>query len=204
MDDLATIPYHALPAKPTLKPSTTTDESEPDAKVSSAEREPRDHDTRDHASSQGLNATTLPPEILQHIFSFVEPTSIGRLLCVSRLFNTLLDPAKPLPAASPGVKTLVLQPQNDLWFHSKRQFPPTSGLPRPMEDMSELETWRLIRGTACYFCGKKPKNRIPLLATSPWNAGPGPEGVRAIWPFKTRSCGPCLEARIVKVPLQET
>ena len=195
----AFVPHHTLPAKP------TTDATVPPNPYTEAERSVSDQDLSqdqalDSRENQGSIATILPPEILQHIFSFVDPVSLGRLLVINRLFNALLDPSRSLPAESATARIVHMRPQDDLWaFSRRRKF--MSTYPRPMENMSELELWKLIRGTTCQFCGKTPKQRLTLvaMATSPWNAGPGPEGVRAIWPFRCRSCGPCLEERIVKV-----
>lgn len=189
--------YHALPPRPVLDsppsnphPFTTANSDE--------QAEQRLQDAQDDDHSQRISATDLPVEILQHIFSFVNPLALGRLLRTCRLFNTLLDPSKPLPANSTfSISGLVLQQQNDLWSQVRRTA--AADRPRPMEDMTELDMWRLIGGNSCQFCEKKPKNKIPLLAASPWSAGPGPDGVRTIWPFRCRACGPCLEARIVKV-----
>lgn len=187
---------HALPAKPVLEgPATYGSASqiqEPDIRKDKSQPDDLNGDR-----NQGLGVAILPPEILQHSFSFVDPVSLGRLLSVSRLFNSLLDSVKSLPSASSSNGALQLRPQNDIWATSRRRC--FTGYPRPMEDMSELEMWRLIRGVKCQFCGKTSRDNIPLPATSPWNAGPGPEGVRPIWPFRCRSCGPCLEARIIKV-----
>lgn len=146
--------------------------------------------------SPDINAI-LPAEILQHVFSFVDPFSLGQLMVVCRAFNDLLNPLKTLPAGSPDIKHLRLQSQNDVWVTSRRRFSPK--FPRPMDGMTELQLWKLVHGVSCQFCGKKPLKKLPALASSPWSSGPGPEGVRAIWPFQVRSCGTCIEARLVKV-----
>ena len=192
--------YHGLPAKPAID-ATNISTASPDAGAHGADQALFQDHYPSAGKDQGSSAASLPPEILQHIFSFVDPISLGRLLFVNRLFNVLLDPTKTLPPPSASARALGLKPQNDLWISARRTF--ASTFPRPMEDMSEIEMWRLIRGISCQFCGKKPKNRSPLLAmaASPWSSGPGPEGVRTIWPFKCQSCGPCLESRIVKVDL---
>ncbi len=170
-------------------PSPTTKRSRVD---SGNEVLPATEPSPDH----GSYSLVLPPEILQHIFSFVDPVSIARLLSVSRLTNALLDPRKPLPVSVTGGR-LRLRDQNDIWSISRRAF--LSAFPRPMDNMTEQDMWRLIRGVSCHLCAKKPKGKALLLATSPWSSGPGPEGVRAIWSFRVRACGSCLESRLVKV-----
>ena len=190
--------HHGLPAKPVIDLATMS-EAVPSTGAPVADQAT----SQDHGPSpgrnQGASVADLPPEILQHIFSYVDPISLGRLLSVNHLFNVLLDPTKPLPSSSTQSRGLCLAAQNDIWISARRTH--TSTYPRPMEDMPEIEMWRLIHGTRCQFCSKPPRNRTPLLAmaASPWSSGPGPEGVRTIWPFRCRSCGPCLEARILKV-----
>ena len=139
----------------------------------------------------------LPPELLQHIFTFLPPLFLGRLLRVNRIINTLLDPNKVLPQVhheSQGC--LLLLDQDHVWSVARKRFIP--GLPRPLSSVSELELWRLLLGSACQFCGKRT-TLDPPSATSPWTSGPGPDSVRIIWPFAVRSCGSCLSARLVKV-----
>ena len=143
------------------------------------------------------HATILPPEILQHVFSFVDPYSLARLMAVCQAFSVLIDPSKTLPASRTAFQRVGLRDQNDLWALSRRAF--AQYAPRPMKSMNELRTWQLVRGHSCHFCGKKPASKITSLSTVPWNQGPGSDGVRSIWPFQMRSCGPCLEARLVKV-----
>ena len=36
-------------------------------------------------------------------------------------------------------------------------------------------------------------------ATTPFNAGPGPDGLRVVWPFGIRACGRCIESNTLKV-----
>ena len=141
-------------------------------------------------------ATILPPEVLQHIFSYVDPVSLGRLLAVNRLFCALLYPGKSLPISDRDGSLRLLN-QNLIWSNARRAFSTAS--PRPMVDMTELEMWKLIRGVACQRCGRKSKGKAPSIASSPWSSGPGPDGVRTIWPFRTRICGSCLESTLMKV-----
>jgi hypothetical protein len=142
-------------------------------------------------------AARLPPEVWQHVFSFVPCLFLGRLLRVNRAFNRLLDPSKALPQVQ-GLSNghLRLQSQEHVWSVARRLFHP--GMPRPLLSMSELNMWNLIRVRSCQFCGRKPSSGS-TLPPSPWSSGPGPEGVRIIWPFGVRSCGSCLSARLMKV-----
>lgn len=147
-----------------------------------------------------LSLSDLPDEILQHIFSFVDPISLGCLMCVKRSFRILLDPAMSLPQPSGQVKSLSIRRQDLIWATSRKTFLP--GFPKPMEGLTELDMWKLIRGHACQFCRKRPLPNPPALGSSPWNAGPAYNGVRSIWPFRIRTCSSCLEHRIIKVRFQ--
>ncbi|KNG44669.1 f-box domain-containing protein [Stemphylium lycopersici] len=64
--------------------------------------------------------------------------------------------------------------------------------PKPLPGFSELQMWQLAWSRTCQFCNKldshTPGDRI-------WQKGPGHAGVRVIWPFAIRACGPCLLQR---------
>jgi hypothetical protein len=137
-------------------------------------------------------APRLPLDVWQHICSFLEPVYLGRLICVNRALNALLDPQKPIPEHMKK-KNLT---QNDIWSASRKRLLP--GFPRPLSWISELTTWRLLLGTFCQFCERKP-GKPSTTTRSPWTSGPGQEGVRIIWPFAVRACGKCLTSRITKV-----
>ena len=146
------------------------------------------------SKASSLHVTDLPPETLQHIFSYVHPITLGRLLSVCKLFSALLNPSEALPAPSPGRKNSSLRKQNDIWTRSRKLHLP--GYPRPMESMTELDMWRLLRVRSCQFCHRKARRSPSFLNASPWNGGPGPDDVRTIWPFRIRSCGDCLRPRL--------
>ena len=141
----------------------------------------------------------LPLQIWQSVFCFVPPVFLGRLLRVNRAFNFLLTPSK---ARGPD-RELSYQITRDLspasiWAASRKRFCP--GLPRPLHGMEELEMWRLLRGSSCQLCGNS-KTLLTSNASKPWSAGPGDRGVRVIWPFGIRCCGPCLTVHCEKVGL---
>lgn len=139
----------------------------------------------------------LPPELLQHIFTFIPPLFLGRLLRVNRFINTLLDPRKALPRVQHSSQvSLPLQDQDHVWSVARKRFIP--GMPRPLSSVLELELWKLLLSSSCQFCAKKATTDPPS-SSSPWSAGPGPESVRIIWPFAVKSCGSCLSTRLVKV-----
>ncbi|KAJ4549370.1 hypothetical protein HRR86_006758 [Exophiala dermatitidis] len=124
----------------------------------------------------------LPAEILQHIFSFVDPVSLGRLIRVNRSFRSLLDPTVPLPQPSGQAKRLRLRSQNLIWTISRNTY--IQGFPRPVDGMTELDTWRLALSQVCQYCGAKVRGQdLSPPEPSPWRCGPGLEGVCPIWPF---------------------
>ena len=154
---------------------------------------------KDVSMHDRLSFADLPHEILQHIFTYVDPISLGGLICVGRLYHSLLDSACPLPQmpGSSRPRRLAVRSRDLIWAISRRTF--LQGFPKPMDRMSELEMWRLIRGHSCQFCGRKATLREALSMSDPWNAGPGLDDARPIWPFRVRSCGRCLQPRLIKV-----
>lgn len=155
-----------------------------------------------HASGTVSFGSILPGEIWQHIFTFLPPTSLGKLLCVNRTFRSLLTPSETELSSFPQASGLLkyLNP-NSIWSISRRAFHP--GMPRPMSLQTELEMWKLIYGSNCQFCGKLSSCSSSMDSTI-WEAGPGLDGVRIIWPFGIRSCGECVQVESQKVSLSYT
>lgn len=140
-----------------------------------------------------------PIEIWQHIFTFVPPVSLGRLLRVNRSFNACLTESSKAHLVTNSVRQGVIQlaEADTIWSASRKLFCP--GLPRPPHDLKELDMWRLIRGRDCQFCGKLANSKARLDPIDPWEAGPGKDGVRVIWAFGARCCGTCLQENSEKV-----
>ena len=143
----------------------------------------------------------LPAQLWQHIFCFVPPVFLGRLLRVNHAFHDHLtqgDTREDLCA----LPNSTVQPMKaeSIWLASRRRFCP--GLPRPLQDLTELAMWRLLRGSSCQKCGKANASISPSNAENPLESGPGENGVRIIWPFGVRACGPCLKvaSKTVSVP----
>ncbi|KKZ62967.1 hypothetical protein EMCG_02678 [[Emmonsia] crescens] len=137
----------------------------------------------------------LPGEVWQHIFTFLPPTSLGRILCVNKTFRSLLTPSEALPDFPQTSGLLKYLNPNSIWSVSRRAFHP--GMPRPMSFLTELEMWKLIYGSNCQFCGK-PSSSSSSIDSTIWEAGPGLDGVRIIWPFGIRSCGECIQVKSEK------
>ena len=145
-----------------------------------------------------LHGLTLP--IWRRIFGNVPPMSLGKLLRVSRSFYDILDPTGNHGAYQPDQESqeAAVTGSQQVWNASRRKFTP--GLPRNLPGKSDLEMWRLIRGHQCQICHeRKPLCTGP--APNPWLAGPGKDGVRVIWLYGVRCCGPCLRSASEQVCL---
>lgn len=141
----------------------------------------------------------LPAEIWHHILTFTPPRTLGRLLRVNKAFRAYLDPTSP---ASPSIiaslsrSQVPLRQPEVIWQISRRLFRPW--MPNPLEGMSEFGMWKLACNLTCEFCGKK-QSSVSSVPPDQWHSGPGEIGVRPIWAFAIRACGPCLQQRIIKV-----
>lgn len=189
---------HELPKKPRLSPPP-------------AASPPRRSVTVSEAGITGYDTTKCPPEVWQRIFSYLPPASLSRCLCVNRAFNTCLtstkaaplpppapkDPAqrKKLPAdQAPRLRRIRSVDSNNIWANARKTWFPN--LPRPLARCTELSMLQLIGGRHCQLCGV---SFPPRMATSEFDAGPGTNGVRVIWPFAVRMCGGCLESETMTV-----
>ncbi|KAL2005251.1 hypothetical protein VTN00DRAFT_2461 [Thermoascus crustaceus] len=154
------------------------------------------HSAADTVHSISVDRSKLPKEVWHHIFTFLPPVTLGTLLRVNKAFNFYLTPSETKSLDSPGTSGLLKsQCPNSIWSASRKLFHP--GMPRPLENMTELDMWKLVRGGNCQFCGKAG-NLSLFSESSPWEAGPGQNGVRIVWPFGIRSCGECLTERTEK------
>ena len=136
----------------------------------------------------------LPAEIWQQVFLYLPPAMLCRSLRVCRDFHFYLTSTKAAPVARKGQTKVRLLDSETIWTQARKTYFP--GLPRPLRRCTELEMLQLIGGQTCQFCNRVP---IPSHATTPFNCGPGPDGLRVIWPFGIRACGRCLENNTLKV-----
>lgn len=134
----------------------------------------------------------LPAALWQHIFCFVPPVFLGRLLRVNQTFNSYLSKNEHIQVA-PSVTPSIVQPmtQEAIWVASRRRFAP--GLPRPIHGLRELDMWKLLIGQNCQKCGHIKPAESAAYPENLWEAGPGETGVRIVWPFGIRCCGSCLQ-----------
>lgn len=139
-----------------------------------------------------LQSPILPAELWQHIFCFVPPVFLGRLMRVNRAFHAYLTPGKTNEQDSKPkyiVNVPYLGPEA-IWAASRRRFCP--GLPKPIRRIHELDMWRLLRGRDCQVCGQMKESNLNSSPENPWESGPGDTGIRVIWPFALRCCGTCI------------
>ena len=139
-------------------------------------------------------ATRLPTELWQNIFLYLSPAMLSRCLRVSKTFNMYLTATVAEPASKKDKAKVRVLDSDVLWVQARKQYFPN--MPRPLMRYTELQMLQLIGGKRCQFCDRDP---VPTMATSPFNAGPGPDGLRMIWPFGIRTCGHCLDYNTMKV-----
>lgn len=146
-----------------------------------------------------VRADILPAELWHHVFRFVPPVFLGRLLRVNRAFHSYLTSSPKESKLAKGSSDRGVQPLDaeTIWAASRKRF--AAGLPKPLRGLKELDMWRLLRGQACQICGNSKNPGAISGIDSPWEAGPGDQTVRVIWSFGVRSCGPCLEKSSKKV-----
>ena len=134
----------------------------------------------------------LPASVWQYIFTFVPPVFLGRLLRVNRAFNRYLTgflSENELEQNFHG----GIQPMHPeaIWKASRRYFCP--GVPRPLQGMSELSMWKLLRGSGCQFCSKSELEGPNITDATPLKSDSRPGRVRFFWSFGIRSCVSCMK-----------
>ncbi|KAL8669672.1 MAG: hypothetical protein Q9168_005746 [Polycauliona sp. 1 TL-2023] len=123
--------------------------------------------------ARSSNGSTLPAELWHHVFRFVPPIFLGRLLRVNRAFHSYLtsDTIKPKPvdaSSSMGVRPLDAE---SIWAASRRTY--ARPFPKPLRGLKELDMWRLLLGKACQLCGQT-KDPAPMVGdANVWESGPG-------------------------------
>ena len=133
-------------------------------------------------------------EFWQQVFLRLSPAMLSRCLRVCKSFNVYLTQTKEQPVAKKDQRKVRLWDSNSIWAEARKNFFPN--MPRPVMRCNEMGMLQLIGGKTCQFCNRPPR---PVPATSPFNAGPGPDGLRVVWPFGIRTCGQCWEHNTLKV-----
>ncbi|KAK6394977.1 hypothetical protein LTR65_001166 [Meristemomyces frigidus] len=143
--------------------------------------------------SEKSPAESLPTELWQQVFLRLSPVMLSRCLRVSKAFNTYLTKTKAQPVAKKVQKKVRVLDSDTVWAEARKLYFPN--MPRPLMRCNELGMLQLVGGKTCQFCNRPPR---PVPATSPFNAGPGPDGLRVVWPFGIRTCGQCWEHNTLK------
>ena len=138
-------------------------------------------------STQLGHCAGLPPAVWQHVFSFCSLADLGRLIHVNRPFHSYLTDVSNVSLSEPEYGCVHVVKPEALWASARNAY--NSNAPKPLPGLTELHMWQLVWSKRCQFCNKLdssvPGERI-------WQQGPGEAGVRTIWPFGLRTCGPCL------------
>lgn len=158
-----------------------------DASSATDKKRKLDTNVSSSTSTQLRNCAGLPPAVWQHIFSFCSLADLGRLIQVNRSFHCYLTDVSAVSLSRTENSCLDLVLSEALWASARNAY--NSNTPKPLVGLTELQMWQLVWSKRCQFCNK-------LDATAPgdklWQQGPGEAGVRTVWPFAIRACGPCL------------
>lgn len=139
------------------------------------------------ASTRLGHCAGLPPAVWQHTFSFCSLADLGRLIQVNRPFHSYLVDVSNVSLSEPEHGCVHLLKPEALWASARNAY--NSNAPKPLSGLTELQMWQLVWPKRCQFCNK-PDSSVPREKI--WQQGPGEAGVRTIWPFGIRTCGPCL------------
>ncbi|KAI0489570.1 hypothetical protein F4859DRAFT_501337 [Xylaria cf. heliscus] len=146
---------------------------------------------------QSSTSWQLPTEVWQHVFTFLPPKILGRLLSVNQYFNCLLNSSSRY-SCDGGLSLVsrslpILKPEV-IWQLSRRRFWPT--MPTPLRGHTELQMWQLACQSGCQFHSRE--NQFLSAVNAPSNTEHKHIATRPIWSFSLRSCGPCLVDRTTK------
>jgi hypothetical protein len=179
----------ANPSQPAAAPAAQSDAPPLVKRKADDEDAPTHHHDRkrNRRASSPSRCAGLPPELWQHIFSFCSLADLGRLIQVNRSFRSYLTDVPSASTSKSGAGRLHLLKSESLWASARNAL--CTKPPKPLPGFTELQMWQLAWSKRCQFCNKldshSPGERI-------WQKGPGQAGVRVIWPFAIRACGPCL------------
>jgi hypothetical protein len=138
-------------------------------------------------SSNIRSCAGLPPAVWQHVFLSCSLADLGRLVQVNRSFLSYLTDVHNVSRFKPDSGCLRLLKSESVWVSARNALSPRP--PKPLPGFSELQMWQLAWSKRCQFC-KHSFSHTP--GEKIWQKGPGTAGVRTIWPFGIKACGPCL------------
>ncbi|KAH9878928.1 hypothetical protein J1614_002363 [Plenodomus biglobosus] len=170
--------------------ATSSTKRKADELSSSDEKKCRLDPALSDSSHNSRRFEKLPPELWQHVFSFCSLADLGRLIQVNRSFLYYLTDVREASTSKSDHGRLHLLKSESLWASARNAL--STKPPKPLPGFTELQMCQLAWSKRCQFCNRlndfTPGERI-------WQKGPGETGVRTIWPFAIRSCGPCLLER---------
>lgn len=140
-------------------------------------------------ASSLASCARLPPQVWQHVFSFCSLTDLGRLIQVNRAFLSYLTDVTNLSSHRVEAGRLRLLKSDSLWASARNAL--VTKPPKPLPGLTELRMWQLAWNKTCQFCSKR-FDSVSVSGEKFWEKGPGHAGLRVIWPFAIRACGPCL------------
>ncbi|KAL9031806.1 MAG: hypothetical protein Q9196_000179 [Gyalolechia fulgens] len=125
-------------------------------------------DAESRSATIQTRADTLPAELWHHIFRFVPPVFLGRLLRVNRAFHSYLTSPSNGPKQATGPSQTGVRPLDSetIWAASRKRF--AAGLPKPLRGLQELDMWRLLRGQTCQLCGTTKNPGAMFGSVNPW------------------------------------
>ena len=139
----------------------------------------------------------MPSGFWHHVFTFVPPIFLGRLLQVNRAFNNFLSSSSfEVDRGFPLGESTQSTDVDAIWRASRKRFCP--GIPDPPHGMTELQMWRLLRGRRCQYCGAADTSSTSQAGSNTLMAETN-DGAQIIWSFGIRSCGVCIKRIIQKV-----
>lgn len=134
-----------------------------------------------------------PAELWQHAFNNLSPAMLCRCMRVCKAFRTYLTKA---PRAETKKTTKRPLDSESVWIQARKHTYPA--MPKPLAGFTEIQMYQLMVGTTCETCKRNFPTRA-VRPTSVYDAGPGDNGVRVIWPFRLRLCGDCFVHHARKV-----
>lgn len=179
--------FYETEAKPTPSTASTVAKRKAEDDSSAQDKKRKRDSPSPPVSSDLRRCVGLPPPVWQHVFLFCSLADLGRLMQVNRSFFSYLTDVRNVSVSKPDSTCLRLLKSESVWASARNALSPRP--PKPLAGFTELQMWQLAWSQRCQFCTKLG------LATSGddiWQQGPGENGVRVIWPFGIRACGPCL------------
>lgn len=136
------------------------------------------------------DAAGWPAEVWLHMFNNLSPAMLCRCMRVCKAFRSYLTNAVSVPVKKNAKRPLDSE---SVWTQARKHTYPS--MPKPLIGFTEAQMYRLMSGSTCETCNRDFPPRASRVV-SVYNAGPGDNGVRVIWPFRLRMCGDCFMRKV--------